>query len=451
MNSKLKIFMRNLIENKDTINQYVDSLYEDKNDDDINEMLGVLKKKGYINCLYADNRAYNVSLTFEGGNLSISDLKLSDKEELLILIDNIDEINKLFHSVDSYFDYEEIYDIPKFQEWLQQIKMYLQNIFDDTHDTFILDTINICKSNMNGMNDRHIFNKITGALKSIKININKYYGKPNEIQKKEMKCSEKLPLIFISHSSKDKEFAKLIVDLLKEMGLSQKQVFCSSIPGYDIGLSEDIIETLYNKFNEYNLYMIFMHSPNYYSSPVSLNEMGAAWALKNKFCSILLPGFEFTDMKGVVNSSKISLKVDLDRKEVQNKLNLLYDDLADYFNIDRNTSILWENSRDSFIDKINTLVVDTNHAISQEEISILLEANKDKKGAVLIIQNQEGTVIQAGNTTLNEPGIRRDEVKIYDAVMNLIKNGFLSQSDNKGSIFQLTNDAYNYIDKLNSK
>ena len=79
--------------------------------------------------------------------------------------------------------------------------------------------------------------------------------------------------------------------------------------------------------------------------------MEAAWALKTKFCSVLLPEFEFSDMKGVVNSSKISIKMDVDRREVQNRLNQLYDEISEFFEIERNTSIIWKNERDKFIDE----------------------------------------------------------------------------------------------------
>ena len=102
------------------------------------------------------------------------------------------------------------------------------------------------------------------------------------------------------------------------MGFTKDSVFCSTIPGYGIGLSKDIYDTLLNLFSEHDLYVIFVHSPNYYGSAVSLNEMGAAWVLKSSFCSILLPGFDYPDMKGVVDASKISIKVDSDRRNVQN-------------------------------------------------------------------------------------------------------------------------------------
>ena len=57
---------------------------------------------------------------------------------------------------------------------------------------------------------------------------------------------------------------------------------------------------------------------------LSLNEMGAAWALKANCTSLLLPGFKFEEMKGVVNNYTIAIKLDSDEYEVKDKLDQLY-------------------------------------------------------------------------------------------------------------------------------
>lgn len=51
---------------------------------------------------------------------------------------------------------------------------------------------------------------------------------------------------------------------------------------------------------------------------------------------------------------------------------------------------------------------------------------------------------------MNKTGGRREEAKAHAAVMELVRSGYLSQSDSKGEAFQLTNAAYEYID-LNLK
>ena len=128
-------------------------------------------------------------------------------------------------------------------------------------------------------------------------------------RKEPLEKSQKSPMVFISHSSKDKVFVEALVDLLEGIGLTPESLFCSSIQGYGIGLSQNIFDALRSLFLEHSLYVIFVQSPNFYQSPVSLNEMGAAWALKADYCSILTSEMDFSAMTAVVNSHEIAIKV----------------------------------------------------------------------------------------------------------------------------------------------
>ena len=91
---------------------------------------------------------------------------------------------------------------------------------------------------------------------------------------------KKKPLIFISHSSKNKDQVAKIADLLRSINLSpRRDIFCSSLPGYGIPNGANIFDFLRERFLNYDLHIIFVHSPEYYESPVSLNEMGPALLL----------------------------------------------------------------------------------------------------------------------------------------------------------------------------
>ncbi len=168
-----------------------------------------------------------------------------------------------------------------------------------------------------------------------------------------------MPKVFVSHSSKDKEYVKLVVSLLNDMGLSSDQIFCSSLPGYDIPLSDKIFDYLRKQFSEFNLHLIILHSKNYYRSAVCLNEMGAAWVHRNRCTSILLPGFDFADMTGVVNDETVAIKLDTDENELKDKLNQLYLELIEEFSLEKKKDILWENKRNAFIEGINLLIAIT--------------------------------------------------------------------------------------------
>ena len=160
--------------------------------------------------------------------------------------------------------------------------------------------------------------------------------------------------VFISHSGEDVAFVNELVKLLEFLGVDTPQkLLCSSIKGYQIPTSEDFAEYILKQFYDYNLFVIIVHSHNYYSSPYSLNEMGAAWVLKTDFFSFLVKGFEYNDMEGVINQRAISVKVDVD--DAGARLNELKNKLLPLFKRQGVNESRWETLRDEFLRKVNTL------------------------------------------------------------------------------------------------
>ena len=279
----------------------------------------MLKRESLIVCNYADNRAWVSQITYEGKHYFDDKKQLADKFRLIELIDETEEIEKIFISleVEEYRKLKRSMIQRRFKNWLQEILLELESLHDSKVPGFIFDTINILKEPFNGWNEKTDFTKIKGRLKAIQRNIDKYYMH-NETEEPIMAISEKRSQrFFISHSSRDRDFVAQIVTLLDGIGLNQTQIFCSSLPGYDIPIDTNIFDFLRGQFLKYDLHVFFIHSSNYYESPISLNEMGAAWALKSTCTSILLPGFPFTGMKGVVNSEDVAIKLDNDETEVK--------------------------------------------------------------------------------------------------------------------------------------
>ena len=98
--------------------------------------------------------------------------------------------------------------------------------------------------------------------------------------------TKKTSKIFISHSSRDLAFVQPLVELFEHIGLNPENMFCSSVAGYNVPLDSNIYNYLKEQFQSYDLRVIFILSENYYNSPASLNEMGAAWELQHKYTSI---------------------------------------------------------------------------------------------------------------------------------------------------------------------
>ncbi len=377
------------------------------------------------------------------------------KNDLITLIDSVDEIEKLFHNSGGYGlpKIQEIYDVQAFQDWFQEVQLELRDIHDRTNDHFIWETLNVFNKGMNGWKDKQIFSEIKGKLKAIRKNIDRYY--PDETIEQERldkgmkQMAEEKPRIFISHSSKDVGYVAKIVNLLDGMGLDQTQVFCSSLPGYDIPIGTTIFDYLRKQFLEFNLHVIFIHSDNYYQSPVSLNEMGAAWALRSVVTSILLPGFGFEKMTGVVNNQAIVIKLDGAELELKDKLNQLYGKIVEEFSLTKKADIIWEQKRDAFIKEIQQTSVSVhNSVISEEANKLLTAAANDDSGQMF-----KTVVLSTGILDLGEPAImsentsQRESARWIDALEELIKAGFVTQADRKGQVFQVTDTGYKFIEK----
>lgn len=285
------------------------------------------------------------------------------KDDLINLIDNIDEIEKKFrHFVPAKGicipSGDFIYDVPEFIEWKQAILYELQDIYDRTHDTFVWNIINatgvIHKFNGRNSDEHKYFNELKGALTVIRKNIDKYYPNSDGMQSVQGdENSMKKAKIFISHSSEDVKMVSRFVDLLADMGLTNEELFCSSVPDYGIPLNEDIYDYLASLFRNYDIYVIFMLSQNYYNSPACLNEMGAAWVLKSDYTSVLLPGFSYREIEGAVNPNKIGFKLDDEDELLKRRLGELIHILAERTGKSI-PEMRWERKRNDFVEDIKS-------------------------------------------------------------------------------------------------
>ena len=167
-------------------------------------------------------------------------------------------------------------------------------------------------------------------------------------------------LLFISHAEKDSKMVEKFVDLLYDMGVPEKSMFCSSISEIGVPIKTDIYEYLRSLLDSEEVIPIFMLSDNYYSSAACLNEMGAVWIKQKDYFTFLLPGFEFSKIKGAINPSKrgISLgyKSERELQNLKGDLNQFWQEISKLFNVEQYER--WERKRDEFIKQIQKLKID---------------------------------------------------------------------------------------------
>ena len=230
-------------------------------------------------------------------------------------------------------------------------------------------------------------------------NLGKTYFKDKKkaIEGENIKMTEnKMPMLLISHATTDKNYAEHLVTLFENIGLDQTQMICSSVPGYGIPLNKRVYEWLANKFTDWDLdlYVIFVLSDGYYSSPASLNEMGAAWVTKKEYTSILLPGFDFSQIRGAISADQIAIKLDSDEEELRQRLNELKDDLTEKFGLTKIVDVRWERFRSTFIDAVKGIQVEKENSRvrkNQPSFSVTIEGINKRLPGVSEILNSDFT------------------------------------------------------------
>lgn len=156
--------------------------------------------------------------------------------------------------------------------------------------------------------------------------------------------------IFISHNTEDADFAAALVDLLVKIGVDYNNIFCSSYEGCHIPFGNSILNTISSQFNCYELCVLFIHSKKLYASPVSLNEMGAAWILRAKHFSFLTKECVFDDLKGVITKDEAAF-----RSGQENTYHVLNDfrrEIESFFSLSPINDGAWEMAKKRFIKEV---------------------------------------------------------------------------------------------------
>lgn len=270
-------------------------------------------------------------------------------------------------------------------------------------------------------------------------------------------------MIFISHATDDKAFTAAFVELLYGIGLNEDDIVCSSYPGAGIPLGSNAYKWLVEKFQKCDLHIIYFLSHNYYDSAASLNEMGAAWALKQKWDGILLPGFEFADIKGCIDADQISIKLDGDEQELKHRLGELKDNIAREFGTRIITSTRWEKIRDEFIEKVskiepestetdNTPLNNTEHNTGDTDrnlsgyASVMLLYAAESNGRIIVVQTLNGTGYGAGNYSMERDQTPRELAK-WDNAVNQLLSGDYIKCVGKG-VYEVTAKGYDFSDAI---
>lgn len=340
-----------------------------------------------------------------------------------------------------------------------------------------------CKNEFENLFKEASYGVTDQLLENVEVLINQV---DNELKVQELRCAAvpvqereikqvtkdedgiKPQMVFISHSGKDAVYVEAFVELLQYLGLHEEDVVCTSVDGFGIPLGENIYDWLVEKFQRFELHVIYVLSQNYYSSPACLNEMGAAWAMKQKWDGMLLPGFEFENIDGCIDNRQIALK--LDSPDVNHKLGELKDKLVGEFGLRTPSSTGWEKHRDAFVKKVSEIrerelrqlpfgESTVDHTVFPNtpmydmkltaEASILLAyASQDVQGQIMIGSDCEGRHVITCSWDFVRQDTPREIARWTGAVELLLSWGLIKLVGRRDKIYEVTNKGHEMAEAI---
>lgn len=128
--------------------------------------------------------------------------------------------------------------------------------------------------------------------------------------------------VFISHSSSDAKAAEALVELIRAaLGISAKDIRCTSVDGYKLSAGADSNEQLRQEVFDSEAFIALL-SPASIQSIYVMFELGARWGTKRSLKPIMISGFSSASLKAPLSGIH-SIK-----GESEADLNQLIDDLA---------------------------------------------------------------------------------------------------------------------------
>lgn len=187
--------------------------------------------------------------------------------------------------------------------------------------------------------------------------------------------------IFISHAVTNKDLADKLVDLLETgIGISDSEVFCSSLEGMGIPSGVNFVDFIKGQIKEPKV-VILLLSKQYFKSQFCLAELGASWILSHRIMPILVPPLEYSDVKSVLTGVQLLKLTD------SSNLNQLQEELVIALGIKGKAFARWESKRNKFIESL----IGIELSADDDEISIeeFNDINTKYADAVTEIENME--------------------------------------------------------------
>ena len=155
--------------------------------------------------------------------------------------------------------------------------------------------------------------------------------------------------IFISHSSKDKEIVREVVELLESIGVKSESIFCSSFEGYGTRLGDNFLDCIRKELTDDTL-VLFVLTTNFFNSHMCQCELGAVWVKTLKHIPILVPPLTYNDLEQLLSGQQAMIIND------RNALASLNESIINWFDLVQLKPSIWTLKSDKFIGNVNEII-----------------------------------------------------------------------------------------------
>lgn len=219
--------------------------------------------------------------------------------------------------------------------------------------------------------------------------------------------------IFISHSSKNKEYGNHLVELLRGLGIKENEIIFTSNVAYGIPVAKNIFNWLKSQIEE-KPFVIYLLSKEYYESVACLNEMGAAWIVENEHAAIFTPNFNLSSKEfqnGALDPREIGFKID-DEDRIMSFIQML----SKNFEITGNAVIISQSVK-KFIRDIRQIKQETAEIKQAPKKAVIKET-------VLPVKKEKDLVAKVDSNT-----VKLNKGDLYSKFLGLIAANRLKQDE----------------------
>lgn len=265
--------------------------------------------------------------------------------------------------------------------------------------------------------------------------------------------------VFISHASRDAEYATKLVKLLRQaLRLASSDIRCTSVAGYKLPAGASVSESLRRDIDA-SAVLIALISTSSIQSVYSLFEMGARWGTARPLIPLLHPQFSVDGLPSPLDSLNAL------SGSVENDVHQLVSDTAKHLGIAAEPP-------ESYADDLRALADIRHLDITQSTPPTLIESPPPGRRATLnekaeyvlscmcknngrgqMFRNNLGeSVLMAGSAEVFRSSDRRAIAKVESHIESLVARHFVEHGVSLGiDFYSVTTAGYDYCDTLEGK